>query len=123
MKGLQLFVTCFILLMANISFAQTEQNSFSSEQKSELKKATKSSATNKVSRKTSIISTDEYMGKKKAFLRMLKNNQIPADFPKYDSNISAEQYKFNVRSWMKNNKDLLSEEFKKKLQARKANKK
>ena len=110
---LLLTVACFFLL--NVGFAQNNSSTNDEKQKIEARNAALSSKDKAIRP----VGKDEYMGKQKEILAKLNVKEIPADFPKYKEGMAVEDYKKMMKLWMKNNKDLLNPEFKKKMEAKK----
>ncbi len=95
--------------------AQSSSNSMTTDQRAELRQSSKASIT-QTEAQDNVDTKDEYLGKKEQILSRLKVKEIPASFPKYDGNISLEDYKVKTKEWYNNNKDLLREDFKQKLE-------
>lgn len=95
-----------------VSYAQTSTENV--DQKIEQRKKSKQET------KEKFDASDEYAGFKDTFLKRLNVKEIPSNFPKYNQTMTFDAYKATVKKWMKENKDLLNEDFKKKMEAKKA---
>ncbi len=61
----------------------------------------------------------DYAQMEKKIIQVVKGDVIPASVPKYQPGQSLEDYKVSLRNWTLNNRDLLTDEYLKKLEARK----
>lgn len=124
MKTKHLLILITIISFSNFLFAQEAKQSESDNQsKAKFVKTTKLPTNQPQSNPPkNIDNSDGYMGLREKILKRLIVPEIPADFPKYEEGMGAEQYKLIIKEWAKKNKHLVTEEAKRKYKARNAKK-
>ena len=90
-----LISTCLILASLTVS----AQNS------SEMKKVEKIETTENISGEH-----DKYLGREDKIKNIMKNGEIPASFPTFETGLSKEEYKLLVKDWLRANKPLIKED-------------
>jgi len=105
-------ITAILLLSIN-SFSQTIEKENSTNEVAGMKKSTKISQKPHSVSYPSPKNDDGYMGKKSDILEKLISNEIPKSLPKYKEGTPAEEYILLVKSWAKNNQELLKEKYRK----------
>ncbi|MCB9188299.1 MAG: hypothetical protein H6599_03350 [Flavobacteriales bacterium] len=98
MKNLKLVTLGFGLLVAAASYGQRvpQQN-------------------DKVNSQSTAIDHADYVLGKDKLVNYFVSGEIPADFPKYDANLSKEENEEIAKTWAKKNIDLFTEEAKAKF--------
>ncbi len=102
-----------VVCISAAAVAQTNDNTPSPSKKEVSLKAT-STPVAKINPNAN-APVSEYKSYEKKILKVVKGDKIPADFPKYNSAWTEEQYVQKMKEWVKNNKDQVNPEYMDKL--------